>query len=106
MDLSKVFDSIPHNLLKAKLHAYGLGFDTVTFLFTYLKQRKQKVSVNSISSLFEIILSCVPQGSIPSPILFNIFLNDLCLWLKNSDLHNFADDNAIRWCLKKNQNQL
>ena len=92
MDLSIAFDSIPHDLLKAKLHAYGLGFDTVTFL----KQRKQKVSVNSISSLFETILSGVPQGSIPGPILVNIFLNDLCLWLKNSDLHNFADDNTIR----------
>ena len=64
MDLLKAFDCILHDLLIAKLHAYGLGFDTVTFIFTYLKQRKQKVLINNI--LF--MLSGVPQGSILGPI--------------------------------------
>ena len=35
------------------------------------------------------------QGSIIDPILFDIFLNELLLWPKNLDLHNFADDNTI-----------
>ena len=41
MDLLNTFDCIPHDLLIAKLHAYGLDFDTVTFLHNYLKHRKQ-----------------------------------------------------------------
>ena len=70
MDLSKAFDCIPHDLLIAKLHAYGLSFDKVTFLNSYLKDRKQNVKINNIFSAFQNILSDVPQGSILGPILF------------------------------------
>ena len=53
MDLSKAFDFIPHDLLIAKQHAYGLDFDTITFLHNYLKHRKQSVKINSISIFFK-----------------------------------------------------
>ena len=82
----KSFDCIPHDHKIAKLNAYGLGFDTVTFLFLCLKERNQgrkKVSIHNISSLFEIILSGVPQGSILGPIVFNTLLNDLFFNLRN-----------------------
>ena len=42
MDFSKTFDCIPHDLLIAKLHAYGYCLKTVTFIYSYLKHRKQK----------------------------------------------------------------
>ena len=83
MDLSKLFDCIPHDLLIAKLHAYEFSFETLTFLNSYLRNCKQCVKINNICSNFLKILSGVPQGSILSPILFNIFLNDLFLCLKN-----------------------
>ena len=82
MDLSKAFDCIPHDLLIAKLHACGLSFETLTFLNSYLRDRKQCVNINNICSDFLKILSGVPQGSILGPILFNTFLNDLVLCLK------------------------
>ena len=65
----------------------------VTFLNSYLKDRKQSVKINNIFSAFQNILSGISQCSILRPILFNIFLNDLFLCIKKSDLHNFADDN-------------
>ena len=95
MNLSKAFDCIPHDLLIAKLYAYGQSFSLVTFLNSQLKDRKQNVRINNIFSEFQNILSGVPQCSILGLILVNIFLNDLFLCIKKSDLHNFADHNTI-----------
>ena len=95
MDLSKAFDCIPHDLLIAKMEAYGFDFNTLVFFYSYLKRRKQNVKINNIFSAFQVLLSGVPQGSILGPILFNIFMNDLFLWLEEASLHNFADDNTL-----------
>ena len=95
MDSSKVFDCITHDLLIAKLHAYGLSFNTVTFLSSYLKDREKNVRINNIFSKFQNILSVVPQGSMLGPILFNIILHDFFLCIKKSNLHNFVDDYTI-----------
>ena len=95
MDLSKAFDSIPHYLLIAKMYAYGFSINAVTFFYSYLKRRKQKVKINTTYSVFQVLLSGVLQGSILDPLLFNIFINDLYLWITKTDLLNFADDNTI-----------
>ena len=70
MDLSKAFDCIPHELLIAKVDEYGFNENALTFFFSYLKRRKQSVQINNTYSIFQLLLSGAPQGSILGPILF------------------------------------
>ena len=56
MDLSKAFDAINHDLLLAKLKAYGFSKHALSFMCSYLKNRRQRVQINNkFSSLKEVI---------------------------------------------------
>ena len=75
MDLSKAFDCVPHDLLLAKLAAYGVDESFLCYIYSYLLNRKQCVRINNININFLTVISGVPQGSIVGPILFNCFFN-------------------------------
>ena len=45
MELSKAFDCIPHEILIAKLHAYGFSRDSLKFSYNYLQGRNQRVKI-------------------------------------------------------------
>ena len=95
MDLSKAFDTLNHNLLITKLGAYGFERDSLSFMKSYLNNRQQQVRVNNNFSSWEKIIAGVLQGSILGPLLFNIFINGLYLFVSSSFLSNYADDNTL-----------
>ena len=95
VDLSKVFNYINHGLLLAKLKAYGFSKQALSFMCSYLKNRRQRFQIdNKLNSLKEVIAE-VPQGSIDAPLLFSVFINDLFLFIRVSVLNNYADDNNL-----------
>ena len=91
-DLSKAFDCISHELLIAKLHAYGLGLDSVRYIFDYLNNRKQRTKINQNYSSWSDIFTGVPQGSILGPLLFNIYICDLLFCVDDEKIASYADD--------------
>ena len=76
------------------MYASGFSINAVTFFYSYLKRRTQNLKINNTHNVFQVLLSGVPKCSILGPLLFNIFINDLYLWITKRNLLNF-DDNTI-----------
>ena len=73
MDLSKAFDTINHELLLAKSHAYGFSMHPLLILSSYLSNGKQRVKINNSLSSWTDLIQSIPQGSVLGPLLFNIY---------------------------------
>ena len=98
MDLSKTYDCLPHDLLVAKFEAYGIDKTGLNLIHNYLSNRKQRTKVNSSYSDRYDIIRGVPQGLILGLLLFNLFINNLFLFIERTSICNFADDNTIYSC--------
>ena len=98
MDLSKAFDHINHDLLLAKLHAYGFSKESSKLIKSYLSNRWQRTKVNLSFSSWSALILGVLQGSVLGPVLFNIYINGLFYLTELTDVWNYADDTTFHAC--------
>ena len=94
LDIQKAFDKIWHSGLLYKLKRIGINGDLLKLIESYLKNRSQRVVLNSSFSEFLNIVSGVPQGSILGPLLFLIYLNDIVDNI-SCPISLFADDTSL-----------
>ena len=95
LDLSKAFDTINFDILLLKLKHMGLSNMALNWFESYLKNRKQFVTFNGCNSDFLETKTGVPQGSVLGPLLFLIYINDLCNVSNLFKVICFADDSTL-----------
>nr|CAI5829594.1 unnamed protein product [Callosobruchus analis] len=99
LDISKAFDRVWHEGLLAKLAAYGLTTGLRQWLNSFQNDQSLFVVVKGCSSDVFPINAGVPQGSVLSPTLFLLYINEL-LEITSNPVYSFADDSTLVSCME------
>lgn len=97
IDITKAFDTVDHEMLLNKLWMAGVRGLPYQWFKSYLTDRKQYVRAGNCISDVGHIKFGVPQGSVLGPILFLVYVNDLCEGIFNGKITAFADDTALTY---------
>lgn len=92
LDIAKAFDRVWHKSLLSKLPAYGLPAHLCTWVAGFLHERRIRVLCDGCSSRFVSVNAGVPQGSVLSPTLFLLHINDM---ISLGNIHCYADDSTV-----------
>ena len=103
LEISKVFDRVWHKGLLAKLPMFGLNETLICWIGSSFSDRSIAVRVNGFLSNLHSINAGVPQGSVISPVLFILFINNL-LTSTSSSIHSLADDTFLSSSFSFNPN--
>ena len=95
MDLSKAFDVLDHQILAKKLEHYGFRGKFLELILNFVSNRNYFVNVNGMKSESRIVNIGVPQGSTLGPLLFLLYINDMCNSSSEFDFTLFADDTTL-----------
>ena len=105
LDFAKAFDSVPHDLIVHKLKTFGFGSNLLQWIENYLQGRYQSVMIEGQVSSPLPVTSGVPQGSIIGPLLFVLYINDICD-VCTSFMKLYADDAKLYRNIKSRQGVL
>jgi hypothetical protein len=94
LDIEKAFDTTWHSGLLYKLSKSKFSASLIKLIGSFLSQRKFRVSVEGEMSTPRVMQAGVPQGSVLSPTLFNMYIND-GPQTHGVNLGLFADDTCL-----------
>ena len=95
VDLRKAFDTIDHDILLRKVEYMGVRGIALKWVASCINNRKQYVSLLTENCLYADVVCGVPQGSILGPLLFMLYVNDICNISSYFWFTMFADDTTI-----------
>jgi ribonuclease P/MRP protein subunit RPP40 len=106
IDFSKAFDTVSHSKLMCKLKSFNFCSPTIDWISAFLANRTQVVKCNQCLSSSTNVTSGVPQGSVISPILFVLFINDLPLTCQPCTIKMYGDDVKLYFAIHDDHDRL